>query len=141
MLLIGVVALVTLAVGAAIVALSVADLLSPPVGSLQAVTSRGLDDQYRPLEPTGVFAPDEAFSLSVRVEHIAPGSIIDVRWYYAQSLILSQSQIVRNGGDVHVIGFELSRPDDLWPVGDYHAQILLNGTPLGTAQFAVAPAP
>lgn len=136
---IGAVALATLAIGAGIIALSVADLLQAPAGTIQAVTSRGLDDQYRPLEPTGVFAPDETFYLSVRAEHIPPGSIITARWYYEESLIIAQDQIVRDNEAVHVIGFELGRTNDPWPAGAYHAQLLLNGTPVGTAQFAVTP--
>jgi hypothetical protein len=134
------VALVTLAVGAGIVALSVADLLNPPAGSIQAVTSRGLDDEYRPLEPTGIFTPDETFYLSVRAERIPAGSILNVRWYYGSSLIHSQDQIIRDSEDIHVIGFELSRTDEPWPPGAYHVQLLINGSPVGTAQFSVVAA-
>jgi len=137
---IGGIALAILALGAGIVALSVADLLNPPAGTLQAVTSRGLDDQYRPLDPTGVFTPDETFYLSVRVENIPSGSTLNVRWYYGQSLIISQDQIVRDSEAAHMIGFELRRTDEPWPIGAYHAQLLLNGTPVGTAQFSVASA-
>ena len=133
------VALAVVAIGAGIVALSVADLLEPQAGSIQAVTSRGLDDQYRPLEPTGEFAPDETFYLSVRVERIVPGSILTARWYYGQSLIIAQDQVVRDSEAAHVIGFELRRTDDPWPSGAYHVQLLLNGTPVGTVQFNVTP--
>ncbi|MBN1967707.1 MAG: hypothetical protein JW910_23830 [Anaerolineae bacterium] len=125
-------------VGAAVLA----HLLSAPAPTgIQATTARALDEAYGPLEPTGMFGPGDVFYLSVRVERAPEGSTIGVRWRYADTLITDEEQALGPTAEVYVLGFELRRVDQPWPVGTYSAEVLLNGEPVGVAEFAVvAPA-
>ena len=114
---------------------------TPALTHIQAVMAHGLDDEYRPVNPAGEFAPDDIFYLSVRVENAPPHSIISARWYYGQSVIMTDDQVIGAASPVYVVGFELRRADEPWPVGAYHVAILLNGEEVGSARFTVVGEP
>lgn len=126
----------SLIVGGALTAVILATS-TPALTHIQAVMAHGLDAEYRPIDPAGEFAPDDIFYLSVRVENAPPHSIVSARWYYGESVIMTDDQVIGAASPVYVVGFELRRADELWPVGAYHVAILLNGEEVGSARFTV----
>lgn len=108
----------------------------PAAIRVQAVTTRGLDDQFQPVEPTAVFFPDETFYLSVRVENLAQPGILSAQWTYDGTPITLQDQRI-GATSAYVAGFELRRTDDLWPVGGYRVDLSLSGQMVGRIAFRV----
>ena len=121
--------------GGALLLLEVARIEPEPI-RIQAVTARSLDGQYQPVEPTGVFYPEETFYLSVRVENVAQPGILSAQWTYDGTPITLQDQVI-GSGSAYVVGFELDRTDDLWPVGSYRVDLSLAGQPVGSISFQV----
>jgi hypothetical protein len=113
------------------------ETFQPALTRVQAVTARALTDNFEPVDPTGVFLPGEVFFLSVRVENAPPHSIISARWSYDSTIITVQDQVTGALGDVYLLGFELDRTDQPWPVGDYRVDVLLNSQAIGHATFEV----
>jgi hypothetical protein len=104
---------------------------------IQAIMAHGLDAAYDPIEPGGLFSPDDTFYLSVRTERAPAHSIISARWYYEGTVIMTQDQSVGALSDVYVVGFEMERTDQPWPVGQYSVDVLLNGESVGQVRFRV----
>jgi hypothetical protein len=128
----------TVSLGALVVGLLYdATFTQPESTRIQAVTALQLDDAFNPIEPSGVFRPDDVFYLSVRVENAPAHSIVSARWFYEDSVVMTQDQVTGALSNVYVLGFELSRTDESWPPGDYAAEILLNGMTVGNVEFAV----
>ncbi len=111
--------------------------LRPPEPRVQAVLAEALDEQFNPVRVVTGFSPDDTFYMSVRTQYVPAHSIITVSWYYDDRLINSQDQVIGAVGEVYVLGFELQRADDVWPAGEYRADVLLNGEVVGAAPFAV----
>ncbi len=128
---------ISLMLGVVAVVLFINSTALEPAIRIQAITSRALDEGFRPLEPTGIFTPSDVLYLSVRAEHVPPHSIVSARWRYGDSIITVDDQVIGSDGPVYIVGFELRRTDQAWPTGDYSVDVLLNGEVLGAAAFSV----
>lgn len=133
--------LVTVVVGGVVSIVLYNATFAAPQTRIQAIMAYALDEQFNPVQPTGEFAPDDVFYLSVRVENATANGIVTARWYYTDSLIHMQDQVTREGSETYLLGFELQRTDGDWPVGDYRVEILLDGEAIGTAYFFVVDVP
>ncbi len=110
---------------------------TPSITRLQATMARALDEDFHPVEPTGVFLPRDTFYLSVRVDGAAAPGVVTARWLYRDAVITVQNQSLGSEVAVYVLGFELRRTDAAWPEGDYSVELLLNGQSAGEVYFTV----
>jgi hypothetical protein len=96
-------------------------------GLRTAVACRDLGDDYSPIGPTDVFAPEEDFYVSIEYSGLEEGQVIDAEWFledeslYEVSLPLDAS----TAGEGYA-GFTLTN-SEAWPVGNYHMDIYLDG--------------
>lgn len=106
-------------------------------GLKTAVMCSDLGDDYSPIGPTDVFAPDEDFYVSIAYTGLAEGQVIGAEWFiedeslYDVSLTLDAS----NAGDGFA-GFSLTNTVP-WTVGNYHIDVSLDGGFNQTVEFRV----
>jgi hypothetical protein len=106
-------------------------------GLKTAVVCASLADDYAPIGPTDIFAPEDDFNISVEYSDLEEGQSIGVKWYQEDDLLyeLTVELDASNAGDGYA-GFTLTN-DALWSTGNYHADIYLDGELDHTAQFRV----
>ena len=105
--------------------------------SIHSVTlARRLDDRQRPVEPTTVFEPTDAFFCSVEVANLETGSQVTAKWFYDEEN-LDRFTITTDTAGSGYLGFNLSSKDGFWPVGDYRVEIDLDNVLAQTARFSV----
>jgi hypothetical protein len=92
-----------------------------------AVVCRDLANDYGPVGPTDVFAPGDDFNISVEYSDLEEGQTIGVKWFQGDEMLyeLSVDLDASNAGEGYA-GFTLTNTE-LWPAGDYHADIYLDG--------------
>jgi hypothetical protein len=92
-----------------------------------AVVCRDLASDYGPVGPTDVFAPGDDFNISVEYSDVEEGQTIGVKWFQGDEMLyeLSVDLDASNAGEGYA-GFTLTNTE-LWPTGDYHADIYLDG--------------
>ena len=106
-------------------------------GLRTTVVCRDLGDDYSPIGPTDVFAPENDFYVSIDYSGLKEGQVIGAEWFlgdeslYEVSLTLDAS----NAGDGYA-GFSLTNTE-LWTVGNYHVDISLDGGFDQTVEFRV----
>jgi len=106
-------------------------------GLRTTVVCRDLGDDYSPIGPTGVFAPEDDFYVSIEYSGLKEGQVIGAEWFlgdeslYEVSLTLDAS----NAGDGYA-GFSLTNTEP-WTVGNYHIDISLDGGFDQTVEFRV----
>ncbi|HDN78973.1 MAG TPA: hypothetical protein ENG33_00740, partial [Chloroflexi bacterium] len=98
--------------------------------------AKGLDTEYKPVNPTNSFAPLETFYCSVQVKNARKGVAIAAKWYYGDQLIYQTSTPLQRG--TQYVGFELTSSEP-WPIGDYKVEIYLGDKLARTAKFVVSP--
>jgi hypothetical protein len=102
-----------------------------------AVACRDLGDDYSPIGPTDVFAPEDDFYVSIEYSGLEEGQVISAEWFledeslYQVSLPLDAS----NAGEA-LSGFSLTNTEP-WTVGKYHVDIYLDGEFDQTVEFRV----
>jgi hypothetical protein len=106
-------------------------------GLKAAVVCTSLADDYAPVGPTDVFAPEDDFNISVEYSDLEEGQSINVKWFQQDDLLyeLTVELDASNAGDGYA-GFTLTN-DALWSTGNYHADIYLDGEFDQTAEFRV----
>ncbi len=106
-------------------------------GLKTAVVCASLADDYAPVGPTDVFAPEDDFNISVEYADLEEAQSIGVKWFQEDDLLyeLTVELDASNAGDGYA-GFTLTN-DALWSTGNYHADIYLDGEFDHTAEFRV----
>jgi hypothetical protein len=106
-------------------------------GLKAAVVCASLADDYGPVGPTDIFAPEDAFNISVRYAGLEEGQSIGVKWFQEDGLLYEAAVDLDalNAGDGYA-GFTLTNYA-LWSTGSYHADIYLDGEFDRTAEFRV----
>ncbi len=106
-------------------------------GLKTAVVCASLADDYGPVDPTDVFAPEDAFNISVEYASLEEGQSIGVKWFQEDDLLyeIAVDLDAYTAGDGYA-GFTLTN-DALWSTGSYHADIYLDGEFDHTAEFRV----
>ena len=102
----------------------------------EAVTARSVDGDYRPLDVTDTFAPEDTFHCAVRVTGLPKGARVAAQWYYEGQLIEETLYVAEKRGSGY-IAFQLSNAPNRWPVGAYRVKILVEGEPRQTVDFRV----
>lgn len=106
-------------------------------GLRTTVLCRDLGDDYSPIGPTDVFAPEDDFYVSIEYSGLEEGQVIGAEWFledeslYEVSLPLDAS----NAGEGYA-GFSLTNTEP-WSVGNYHVDIYLDGEFDRTVEFRV----
>lgn len=103
----------------------------------EAVMARSLDDDYKPLEETTEFYPDETFYCSAKVSNLEKGTKVKAKWFYGEEFIDEYTYTTEESGSGYV-GFHVT-PEETWPIGDYKVEIYLEGELVETLAFSVVP--
>jgi hypothetical protein len=111
---------------------------SAPPAVQHIALSHGLSSDYSPLAETDHFASQETFYGAVQFGGLRPGVVVSARWLYGDQLIKRTDYVVQQNGNGWV-GFELSNDHPPWPAGEYHLEILVDHTRVGSADFRVTP--
>jgi hypothetical protein len=134
---------VLLALGALLAAMLACNLVAG------ASTETGLENLRMALDesgenPTTVFSPSDVFYVVGDLKNAPAGTVVEAKWLAVQiegydpgELIYEQS--INDFTDKSFSGsiyFQLSN-DNGWPVGDYKADIYLNGTFVQSVPFSV----
>jgi hypothetical protein len=104
---------------------------------ISVTPARALDADYRPVDPTTTFLPDETFYISVELRGYRSGTELVAQWRYGGEVFDQTSLIASDAGEGYA-GFSLSPQDPPeWPVGTYLVDILYEDHLLGRASFEV----
>jgi hypothetical protein len=106
----------------------------PQVVSVTLATA--LDDAYRPIETTTVYAPNDTFYASVQLRGYRQGMDLKARWRYDGTLIKETPLQTDTAGDGYA-GFVLRNDAPPWPDGPYSVEIVYDGQVVGSAAFRV----
>jgi hypothetical protein len=96
-------------------------------GLKTAVVCQDLSADYEPVGPTDVFSQDQDFYVSVQYSGLEEGQVIGIEWFFEDESLYKVTVPLEagNAGDAYA-GFTLTNSDP-WPVGNYHADISLDG--------------
>lgn len=108
-----------------------------PPEVLSVTPATALDDEFRPVEPTEVFGPEDTFFVSVELRNYQPGTL-GARWLYEGQVITEMMLDTTDTGDGYA-GFVLRNDDPPWPTGQYTIEITYRGRVLESASFRVEP--
>ena len=115
---------------------SVGDSGPPTINSV--VVAKSLDKDFKAVEVTDTYAPDQTFYLSVEFSHLEKGANIKTEWYFEDQLVKDFTYTAETAGSGHA-GFTLeSGTGTTWPAGKYHAKVYLEDKLAQTVDFSVA---
>jgi len=106
-----------------------------------ATLARGADSDYKPVEPTTTFAPDE------EVYVVGQGDFglytwLQAEWYVSGQLDETGTRNITLQENVADTGFFFSFvPDEGWPVGEHEVVLTMNDQEVGRYNFTVEEAP
>jgi hypothetical protein len=106
-------------------------------GLKTAVVCQDLSADYEPVGPTDVFSQDDDFYISVQYSSLEEGQVVGIEWFFGDDSLYKVTVPLEagNAGDGYA-GFTLTNSDP-WPVGNYHANISLDGEFDHTVEFHV----
>jgi len=114
---------------------SVGDTGPPAINSV--VVAASLDKDFKAVEMTDTYAPNQTFYLSVEFSHLEKGAKIKTEWYYGDQLVKDFTYTAESAGSGHA-GFTLEPgTGTTWPTGKYHAKVYLEDTLAKTVDFSV----
>lgn len=105
----------------------------------EVITATALDDQYRPIGATAVYAPEDTFYLSVEIDDYRVDHPVVARWKYEGQVITTTPLESELHGGIYA-GFVLQSSVP-WPEGRYRVDVLYDDQVLGGADFRVEGAP
>ncbi|HYL05718.1 MAG TPA: hypothetical protein VE075_06745 [Thermoanaerobaculia bacterium] len=81
------------------------------------------------------FVPGQAVFIAFRAGSAPPGTNVEIEWYGPDAQKLSSDQLQVKSGDtmMHFVSGRTAR----WGLGDYHADLLVNGQKVDTEHFSV----
>ena len=108
----------------------------PSIGAV--VTAKGLDADYKPVDPTSTYAPMDTFYISVQVKNLVVGSNITVKYSYNGEFVPElDTTVTADKAGSGYYGFNLTPPSDGFPTGDYTAEVYLDDALMTTLAFSV----
>lgn len=108
---------------------------APAIG--EVVPAKSLDSDYKPIDPTTVFAPSDIFYISVEVQNLVEGSVVSVKYKHEGSEYSdSDTTITADQFGSGYYGFQLT-PSGEHPTGSYTAEVSLDGKLVKTVEFEV----
>ncbi len=107
----------------------------PSIGDV--VPAKSLDEGYKPIDPTTVFAPTDVFYISIQVKNLVKGSVVSVKYKLAgEEYSDSDTVITADKFGSGYYGFNLSSSGE-HPAGKYSAEVSLDGKLVETVEFEV----
>jgi hypothetical protein len=119
-----------------VVSTTVARLRPPRI--IEVVPATALYDNYRPVEATDVFHPEDTFFVSVHLSDYRPDMELFARWKYQDRLITETTLKTDDVGEGYA-GFSLINDNPPWSEGTYTVEIVYDGKVLDSANFRVEP--
>jgi len=110
-------------------------LRSRPPRVIEVVPATALYDNYRPVEATEVFRPDDTFFVSVKLSDFRPEMELSARWKYQDRPITETTLNTDYAGEGYA-GFSLINDNPPWPVGNYSVEIVYGNEVLAAQLFA-----
>jgi hypothetical protein len=101
----------------------------------RAVTSKNITDDYKPVDETSTYAPEDTFYCSVKVANLKEGQVVTWKWYFGDEFLYEQPLTLDKSGSGYVSAYLTN--DQLWPVGDYKVEIFLDDELTKTVDFSV----
>lgn len=110
-----------------------------PVAVAKVTLSKAIDAEKKATAPTATFAPGDTIYAVVETTGTGKASLKAVWTYHKGEKTVPVSELVQ---EIEAAGpatteFHISKPDG-WPVGDYQAEVFLNGAPVNSQKFSVA---
>ncbi len=105
----------------------------PAIG--EVVMAKNLDSDYKPVDPTTVYGSDDTLYVSVEVNDLIIGSVVDVKYKFGSELYKDSTLTADEEGSGYY-GFKLSTEGGHTP-GDYTAEVYLDGKLIKTVEFKV----
>lgn len=127
---------IALAAFALLVAMLACAVGGPPAVT-DVVTAQSLDENYKPVNPTSSYQPEDVISLSVHVENLVVGSTVKVE-YKLNGEPYEESSLAADEAGSGYYGFTLTPTEYGHMPGNYTADVYLDGTLVKTVAFTVA---
>jgi hypothetical protein len=114
----------------------------PPTGAIpskiaSATLARGRDDNYDPVDPTTVFAPDEVVYLVVRGD-FGLSTWVQADWYVGGVKAKDATRSFTFGENAADTGLAFSfLPEGGWPPGEHEVVLTMNGEEAGRYRFTI----
>jgi hypothetical protein len=115
--------------------LSVACGSSGPPSIGEVVTAKSLDENYKPIDVTSSYQPEDTFYHSVQVKNLAAGSIVKIQ-YKLDGETYKESTVTAEEGGSGYYGFILESASGHVP-GNYTAEVYLDDVLAKTISFTV----
>jgi hypothetical protein len=106
----------------------------PSIG--EVVTATNLDADYKPINPTTTYKPNDEFQLSVEVKDLTVGSVVAVK-YLVDGQPYDENSITADKAGSGYYGFSLKGSITGHQPGSYKAEVSLNGVLAKTVEFNV----
>lgn len=106
----------------------------PAIGAV--VTAKGLDADYKPVDPTSTYGSDDIIYISVETNNLVVGSVVEIKYKLAGADYSNTSLTADKAGSGY-FGFKLTADSGHAP-GDYTAEIYLDGKLAKTVAFKIA---
>ncbi|MCD6554316.1 MAG: hypothetical protein DRI52_01930 [Chloroflexi bacterium] len=100
-----------------------------------AVTCKDITDDYKPVNETSTYAPEDTFYCSVKASNLKQGQTMTWKWYYGDEFLYEQPLTLDKSGSGYVAAYLSS--DQPWPQGDYKVEIFLDDVLAQTVTFSV----
>ncbi|HIP97286.1 MAG TPA: hypothetical protein EYH32_08750, partial [Anaerolineae bacterium] len=100
-----------------------------------AVTCKDITDDYKPVNETSTYAPEDTFYCSVKASNLKQGQTMTWKWYHGDEFLYEQPLTLNKAGSGYVAAYLSS--DQPWPQGDYRVEIFLDDVLVKTVKFSV----
>lgn len=105
----------------------------PAIGDV--VAAKSLDSDYKPVDPTSTYSPNDIFYISVQVKNLVVGSVVEVQ-YKLEGEDYSDTSLTADQFGSGYYGFNLSA-DGGHATGNYTAEVYLDGELQKSVEFTV----
>ena len=105
----------------------------PSIG--EVVAAKSLDADYKPVDPTSTYSPEDVFYISVQVKNLVVGSVVDVKYKF-EGEDYSDTSLTADKFGSGYYGFKLTAADG-HAIGNYTAEVYLDGELQKTIEFSV----
>ena len=116
--------------------LSLACGTTAPPAVAEVVTAKSLDENYKPVNPTTSFMPEDTIYASVHVTNLVVGSTVTVK-YKLNGELYEESTLTADQKGSGYYGFSLKPSEFGHTPGDYTAEIYLDNMLVKTVAFTV----
>jgi hypothetical protein len=126
----------------AVIALLLSTLACALVAGEPSLTNPRMTTDSDGVNTTTVYSSTDAFYAVADLSNVETGSMVDAKWYlvsaadYDPGEIQSTSLTIDDKNLYSYVSFELTSETG-WPVGEYKAELYLNGTLAHTINFSV----